>query len=276
MLETRFLEAPGGRVRMARLGSGPPLVLLHGYPDNLQIFCALGPRLATAGFEVVAFDWPGMGDSEAWRGGTTPQQMAERLLTLLDEWRIGRATLVGMDMGGQPALVAAAETPERVEALVVMNSLVFVELKASWEIRVLRRYRWNERLLRHLPRVVFAHALRSCLPTGERLPPELRADLWRCFRRPAVRTFVSRMCGGYEGALSRLPDRYARIRCPTLVLWGERDRHFPPSQGVALQAAIPGSRLEVLPRGEHWMAWHEAERVGACIAAFLRRAERDG
>src|SRR5687767_10928598 len=68
MLETAFEAVDGrGRVRVARAGKGPPVVLLHGYPENLQIWANLVPLLATR-FEVFAFDWPGMGYSDPWPG----------------------------------------------------------------------------------------------------------------------------------------------------------------------------------------------------------------
>lgn len=264
MLATAFETHGGRRVRVARLGSGPPLVLLHGYPDNLQIFCELAPRLAGR-FGVITFDWPGMGWSDAWPGGTTPQHMAERLRTLLDAWGVERALVLGMDMGGQPALAFAARYPDRVSRLVVMNSLVLPDRDTSWEIRILRRYRWNERIIAGLPRLVFHRAERTSLPRGVRLPQELRADLWESFRKKEVRAFISRMCGGYQGALPKLPDLYPQIRCPTLVLWGARDRHFPPAQAKGLHAAIEGARLEVIREGEHWMAWHRAEDVARRI-----------
>ncbi len=82
---------------MARLGAAhvkrPPLILLHGYPDNLQIWSELAASLRNA-FQVIAFDWPGMGYSDDWKdgkggkggkGSITPFLMAERLLALLDE-----------------------------------------------------------------------------------------------------------------------------------------------------------------------------------------------
>ena len=75
MLKTSLHLLPNGqRVRVARLGSGPPLVMLHGYPDNLQIWCKLAPRLAHR-FETIAFDWPGMGRSDPWPGGAAPSHM---------------------------------------------------------------------------------------------------------------------------------------------------------------------------------------------------------
>lgn len=258
----------GRRLSVARVGAGPPVVLLHGYPENLQIWSALAPRIAERR-EVIAFDWPGMGRSDAWAGGATPHHMAGRLRELLDHWEIERASLVGADMGGQPALAFAAQQPQRVDRLVVMNSLVMPDAATSWDIRLLRRFGWNQIVISRFPGLVLRRAERTFLPTGVRLTDELRRDFRDCFMRPEVRRFVVRMCAGYQGSLRRLPELYARIRCPTLVLWAERDRHFPLAHGEGLQRAIPGSRLEIIRGGEHWMAWHRADDVAGKIGTFL-------
>jgi pimeloyl-ACP methyl ester carboxylesterase len=269
MLPTTFLTmSAGARVRLARLGSGPSMVLLHGYPDNLQIWCEAAPRLAER-FTVLAVDWPGLGYSEAWPGGATPMILADRLRQLLDAWQIERASLVGLDMGGQPALAFAARHPQRIDRLVVMNSLVFGEEKTSWEIRILRKFGCNRFILRWLPGPVFHRAERTFLPAGVRLPAELRADMWESFRRPEVRRFLTKMCAGYQGTLPRLPELYRQIRCPTLVLWGECDKHFPLIQAQRLHAAVAGSVLTILPGGTHWMAWHRAAEVAGQIGTFL-------
>lgn len=268
MLTTAFETLPDGRrLRMARLGTGPPLLLLHGYPDNLQIWCELADRLADR-FQVIAFDWPGLGYSDAWPGGATPLHLADRLLTLLDTWRIDRAGLVGMDMGGQPALAFAARYPTRIRHLVVMNSLVYGDSETSWEIRILRQFGWNRLLLRRLPRLVFRRAVYTFLPPKVRLPRELRADFWESFKRPEVRAFIAKMCAGYQGALPHLPNLYGHITCPTLVLWAEEDKHFPPVHAKRLHAAIPGSRLHIVPRAEHWMAWYLADQMARRIREF--------
>jgi pimeloyl-ACP methyl ester carboxylesterase len=271
MLATALERLPTGPVRVARLGAGPPLLLLHGYPDTLQIWSALAPRLA-ARFEVIALDWPGMGESPAWPGGATPFHMADRLVALLDAWRIDRAVLVGADMGGQPALVAAARHPRRVAALVVMNSLVLWDEATSWDIALLRRLGFNRAILRHLPRVVLARAERTSLPPGVRLAADVGADFRRSFGRREVRDYVVRMCAGYQASLPRLPDLYARVAGPTLVLWGGRDRHFPPAHAERLHRLVPGSRLELIEGAEHWMAWYRAGEVADRILAFREGA----
>jgi pimeloyl-ACP methyl ester carboxylesterase len=271
MLPTTFQMLPDGRrLRVARLGSGPPLVLLHGYPDNLQIWCELAPRLADR-FEVIAFDWPGMGHSDDWPGGTTPMHKADRLRTLFDAWGLGRAVLVGMDMGGQPALAFAARYPERTLGLVVMNSLLFGDEATSWEIRLLRQFGWNRLVLRRLPWLVFRRAERTFLPRGMVLPPDLRADLWESFRRPEVRTFISRLCAGYQGTLPRLPELYAQVGCPTLVLWAERDKHFPAIHAERLHGMVTGSQLEIVAGAEHWMPWYMADEVARRVRVFAER-----
>ena len=90
------------------------------------------------------------------------------------------------------------------------------------------------------------------------------------FRRPEVRAFISKMCAGYQGTLSRLPELYGRIACPTLVLWGEKDKHFPPAHGERLHRSISGSQLTIVPQAEHWMVWYLAEEVASAIKEFQR------
>ncbi len=268
MLATTIERHDGRSLRVAHLGSGPPLVLLHGYPDNLQVFSALAPRLATR-FRIIAFDWPGMGYSEEWPGGASPVHMAERLIKLLDAWKVDSANVFGMDMGGQAAIVAAAKFPERVRRLVVSNSLVFWNAATSWEIRVLRRFGWNRFVIGELPSLVFRRAERTFLPRGLRLDRELREDFWRAFSQPSIRRFITRMCAAYQGYLPRLPELLPDIRCPTLALWAERDRHFGLEHATRLQAGIRGAKLAVVPSAEHWVVWHQAESVERALSPFL-------
>lgn len=271
MLDTALEAHAQGRVRVARLGQGEAVVLLHGYPDNLQVFSELAPLLA-ADYQVLAFDWPGLGDSAAWPGGATPVVLARHLLALLDAWQLDRVHLVGQDMGGQPALVFAAAYPARVRSLTVLNCLAGGDEATSWEIRWLRRFGLNRLLLRHLPRLVFGRALYTFLPWGwPGLSRALRQELWRTFRQPAVREVIVRMCAGYEAQLPRLPARYRQVQCPTLVLWAERDKHFPLAQARFLAAQVPGAQLAVLPGATHWMVLARPAEVATRLRAFWGR-----
>ena len=253
LLETeRMLLSNGKYLRVARLGNGPPIVLLHGYPENLQVWSQLAPLLADR-FEVIAFDWPGMGYSDEWPGGATPQLLAKRLLTIFDELKLSSPTVLGMDMGGQPALAFAATFPDRLQQLIVMNSLVFGDEQTSWEIKWLRKFGFNRFALRTLPGIIFRRAKRTFLPHGTRLDDRLRNDFWVAFATSAVRRFISKMCAGYQGTLEQLPAMYATIQCPTLVLWAEHDKHFPLVQGTRLHQVILGSALHIVRDATHLM-----------------------
>src|SRR4030095_13712409 len=233
MLETSLESHDGRRLRVARAGNGPALVLLHGYPDNLQIWSELVAHLARS-FAVIAFDWPGMGQSDLWPGGATPFHMAERLATVLNDWKIEKASIAGIDMGGQPALPFGQRYPDRTRSLIVMNSLVQWDARTSLDIALLRRFGWNRLALRHLPRVVFHRAIRTFLPVGEKLDGAIYSDMWNSFQRRDVREFIIRMCAGYQGTLPLLAAEYKAIAAPVLILWAARDRHFPLEQAKAL------------------------------------------
>lgn len=262
MLETSREDIDGKRLRVARLGDGPPLLFLHGYPDTLQIWSNLAPLVADH-HHVVAFDWPGMGESEAWSGGATPYDLARRLVRLLDHWHFERATIAGHDMGGQAALAVAALAPDRVERVVIMNSLVIPDAPTSWEIRLLRRFHVNRWLLRYLPRVVFRRAVATSLDAP--LPRELRHELWSQFRKRQTREFVVRMCAGYEGTLPRLAASYPSITVPARILWAAGDRHFPPFHGQLLHERMPNSELHIIPDAEHWMVLTHAKEIAEVI-----------
>ena len=261
MFPTHHDLVDGKRIRFARAGSGPPIVFLHGYPDTLQIWSNIAAHLAKT-FEVIAFDWPGIGESDAWSGGATPFDLAKRVVRLLDHWRIDRATIAGHDMGGQAALAVAATEPSRVTSCVVMNSLVMWNASTSWEIDLLRRFRINQLLLRHFPRLVFERAVRTSV---DELPREVRDELWIQFRKRSSRDFIIRMCAGYEGTLPRLASLYPQIKVPLHIIWGEHDKHFPVAHALKLHEIVAGSTLQIIERAGHWMIWDRADEVAAAL-----------
>ena len=268
MLPTNSETVDGKLLRFSRTGKGPPLILAHGYPDNLQIWSCIAPLLAQQ-FEVIAFDWPGMGCSDAWQGGATPDHLAERLARLMDHWKLERATILASDMGAQPALVFAARFPDRIRKLVVMNCLAFWDQETSWEIAVLRKFGWNRFLIKNFPRLIFFRALHTFLPHGIRLSRDVQEDLWHSFRKREVRSYISKMCAGYQGTLHSLPDVYSRITCPTLILWSENDKHFPLVHAEKLYAAIPHSSLIKIPDASHWVFYSDPGRVVSHLLPFL-------
>ena len=101
-------------------GRGPPLVLLHGWPDSPRVWDGLGPRLVDAGYRVIRVYLPGFHGSPETHGAPFPV-LAERLRDTLDELGLERVPLIGHDWGAYLSYVFEKAYPERVDRFVTMD-----------------------------------------------------------------------------------------------------------------------------------------------------------
>lgn len=259
-----------GSLRYFRVGKGETIVFLHGYPDNLQVWSKLIPLMENE-FEVLAFDWPGLGYSSEWKGGAVPTGQAKKLIKILDHFKLEKVHLVAHDMGGQPALVAAAMFPDRIKSVAVMNSLVMWNAKTSWEIKYLRNFRLNKFFLTFFPKLVFNRAIGTFGKSKSNLLPAIKEDLWNAFKQPTVRKFIVRLCAGYQAQLPRLARYYEKIGCPTYILWAKEGKHFPIDHAKKLNVLIENSEIEILQGVGHWMAYFNAEIVSEKLNFFYEK-----
>src|SRR5688572_24578083 len=118
-----FVDVDGVRVRYVRKGSGPAVVLIHGFASSIFTWKDVLPSLARS-HDVVAIDLPGFGGSDIPRplSGATYPSVA---FAVMDRLGIDRAAIVGNSLGGSVAVAMAAERPERVTALVLIDSAGF-------------------------------------------------------------------------------------------------------------------------------------------------------
>lgn len=270
MLDTSMIQTKFGMVRVADqrgVDGRPPLVFVHGYPDNLQIWSRVFAALEPSGRRLIAFDWPGLGHSEPFVGGATPFHLGSHLVAVLDALHVDRAIPIGFDMGAHAVVATAARSPERIDKVVLTNFLADGDVETSWDISVMRRLGLNQVILRWAPRVVFMRALRTFL-TDASLPSDLRADLWRGFSRRETLDHLRRMCAGYQAALPRVTRALPTISAKTLIVWADDDPHFPPAQGEAVAAAVSNGQLHVLAGAPHWFMWERPDDFAAALASF--------
>ncbi|WP_437980339.1 alpha/beta fold hydrolase [Sorangium sp. So ce117] len=233
-----------GRLAVTSAGSGPPVVLLPANGRAAADFDAIRPRLAER-HRTVALDWPAMGDSPA---PERPRAMSASLLAdaledALDALDVGPAILVGHSVGGFAAARLASRAPDRVRALVLVNSGGFARVGPL------------ERLfcaVKGLPAVTGALEGRFAR-FHTRCPNEHTA-------RMLARVEAARRREGYAEAVGAVWRSFARpesdlraaaraIRCETLLVWGARDPVIPRSAAIFAQRAIPGARLAWLDTG---------------------------
>jgi pimeloyl-ACP methyl ester carboxylesterase len=121
-VEHRFVDAGGLRTHVAEAGEGPPVVLLHGWPQHWYEWRDVIPLVAPHA-RVICPDLRGFGWTEVTEHGYEKDQLARDLLALLDALGIERVTFAGHDWGGYIGFLLALEHPERIERLLALNVL---------------------------------------------------------------------------------------------------------------------------------------------------------
>jgi len=121
-VEHRFADAGGLRTHVATAGEGPPVLLLHGWPQHWYLWRDVIPLVAPHA-RVIAPDLRGFGWTDAPASGYEKEQLMRDVLALLDELAIEKVTVAGHDWGGYVGFLLALEHPERVDRLLVANVL---------------------------------------------------------------------------------------------------------------------------------------------------------
>jgi pimeloyl-ACP methyl ester carboxylesterase len=275
----RWVTIDGRRVNVIELGSGPPVVFIHGLSGSWQNWLEQVPVFARD-HRVITFDLPGFGASEMPKDKITISRYGRFVAALLDELGVGSAAVVGNSMGGFIGIEMAIRFPERVERLVLVSA-------AGLSIEYLR----NERALAVLGalgnrlaaysgwvasrsdalarRPVARRAIFGIVAhRPDRLPGPLVAEQVRGSGKPG---FIPAL-----DALTDYPirDRLGEIACPTLIVWGSEDKLVPARDADEFARLIPNSRKVVWPETGHVAMLERPEAFNALVQAFL--AEEPG
>ncbi|MBV9194570.1 MAG: alpha/beta hydrolase [Solirubrobacterales bacterium] len=235
----RRLECERGTIFARVGGTGPPLLLLHGYPENHLMWHAVAPVLGER-FTVVAADLTGYGGSLRPQPSADHAAHGKRALALDQLQAMGslgyeRFAVAGHDRGGRVAYRLALDHPGRVSALAVLDIVPTADVWARADDRFpLIYWHWGflaqpaplpERLIAGDPGAYFEHM--RALGLGRepgRYPEEVLAAYRAQLEDPAT---VEAMCEDYRAGASvdreyDEADRGRTIECPVLALWGKR------------------------------------------------------
>ncbi len=271
-LTERDVEVDGIRIHYAEGGSGPPVVLCHGWMDNHRVWFRNLEVLA-AGAHVYALDWPGFGLSDKPADAPYDPAYQVRMLTgFLDALGLDRISLVGHSMGGHWTTLFLLEHPERVDRYVGVASAAMVPGPPAYRLPVARwgvgRYlRWRAGRPDR-PAAATAHWERL-LVGSEPITPDFLAAVSNFDTRGdpgSVPTSAAALTG-----ILRTPLRLHahRVTTPTLLIWGDRDRVLPLRHGRRLARTLPNARLLVMEGVGHAPFVQEPERFNAAVIEFL-------
>lgn len=274
------IELHGHRVIYHMVGSGPPVVLIHGMLNSSRHWRDVALRLAER-YTVIAPDLIGHGDSATPRGDYSLGAHASSIRDLLAVLGVERATIVGHSLGGGVAMQFFYQFPQRTERLVLISSgglghevsplLRTASLPGASLLAALATHR---RLLstldaagKRLSAVGWRHAV--YLQTIVRALRPLEQPGARKAFLHTLRSVID-VHGQRVSASDRL---YLLEDMPTLIAWGERDNTIPLAHGRAAQQAAPGARFQSLPGVAHFPHLEDPAALAEALLDFIASTE---
>jgi haloacetate dehalogenase len=266
-------------------GTGPPLLLLHGFPQTHYCWYRVAPELIARN-AVVVCDLKGYGESRSAPGGPlgegySNREMAAELVELMAGLGFERFSVVGHDRGGRVGYRLALDHPERVDRLGVLNIIPTLDQfelmqgEASIDF-----YPWfflaqpppfAERLVSASAEYFLRHTLNAWAATPDAISTDATERYLRAFTPEAI----SRMCADYRAAfyIDRLMDREDRrrgrkIRCPVLVHWGVEEGSTSAGPLLVWRRWAETVQGGPLPSG-HFIAEEAPDELVASLQNFL-------
>jgi pimeloyl-ACP methyl ester carboxylesterase len=258
----KTIETNGGTLFYRDIGSGHPVLLLHGFAEDGAVWDAVSQNLS-ANVRLLIPDLPGSGRSPLM-DVITIESMATVVKEMLDSEGIERCILIGHSMGGYIALAFAEAYPERLSAFGFFHSTAYADTE--------------EKKAGRLKSMAFIREY-GAAPFIAQSTPNLFASDTREVRPGLVEDMIGRYRGfspdalaAYLEAMMRRPDRVsvlARSGVPVLFIVGEKDQVVLPEQALA-QVAVPAlSYLHILPKAGHMGMLEEPAAGAAIIQSFV-------
>lgn len=263
------MELHGHTVVYRVMGSGPPVVLVHGMVNSSRHWRAVAERLAEH-HTVIAPDLVGHGDSATPRGDYSLGAHATVIRDLLSALGIERATFVGHSLGGGIAMVFFWQFPERVERLALVSSGgLGPEVSPLLRSAAIPGFR---RLIAVFANRFTIRAFAALGKQGRAIARALRPLGTPGARNAFVQTLraVIDVHGQKVSAEDRL---YLLGETPLLVVWGERDNTIPIAHGRAAHDAVPGSRFVTLPAAAHFPHLEDPDGLAGALREFVVTTE---
>jgi haloacetate dehalogenase len=238
--EQRVIRANGIEISCLTAGEGPPLLLLHGHPQNKVVWRKVAPAFIDAGYSVIAADLRGYGDSTKPEGGDNHSNYAKRVMAqdqvdLMRKLGHSEFTVIGHDRGGRVAHRMALDHSDAVQRIAVIDIAPTATMYARTDMEFARRYFWwffliqpapfPERLIANDPEFFLRRHINGQLadPAAGHVDEAVFNEYFRCYNKPET---IAAICEDYRAAATidlqhDALDSQTKVKAPLLALWGE-------------------------------------------------------
>jgi pimeloyl-ACP methyl ester carboxylesterase len=276
-ISVRTAVAGGVKLQYLVAGRGPTVLLLHGYAETSRMWRPLFPRL-TSNFTVIAPDLPGIGGSAIPSDGLDMAHAATRIHDLVKQLGLGKAAVVGHDIGLMVAYAYAAQFPADVDRLVLMDA--FLPGVEGWEAIYnnpgIWHFRFNgptpEALVRGRERTYFEHFWNDQAADKTRsLPKADREAYAAAYARPGrMRAAWAYFVSFQQAANDFAQFSRTKLTMPVLSIGGEKANGA--ALGRQVQLVATNAKSVTLPNTGHWVMEESPQATMDTLVRFLTGA----
>ncbi len=237
--DVQRVQLPDIAINYASAGTGPPILLLHGHPQTHVVWRKVAPRLVEAGYQVIAADLRGYGDSDKPESDPSHLPYSKRVMAadqiaLMKHLGHETFSVVGHDRGGRVAHRLALDFPYAVERLVVLDIAPTLTMYAQTDQEFATRYFWwffliqpdglPEKMIASDPEYFLRRHIAGQVKIEGSVEEAVIAEYLRSYSDPAT---LHAICEDYRAAASidldhDQADQASRINAPLLAVWGEQ------------------------------------------------------
>jgi pimeloyl-ACP methyl ester carboxylesterase len=265
-----MVKLAGRRTHFVKKGQGPAVLLIHGFNLDHNTWIENIDVLARY-FTVFAVDLWGSGYSTREPLDYGFPLFVEQIHQLMNHLELDTAHLVGHSMGGGTAIAFSVAHPDRVDRLVLVDS-VGIPRPTTLRERVFR-LPWLPEFLQGLPTdLIRKKNLRDFwVHDPELLTDEVFKALTGYQKiEGSTRVTLDILRRDFFNSLSDEIDRLGELAIPTTIFWGRHDRAVPIEAGWAMHGRLPGSRFEVFDRSSHLPNFDEPDRFNDLVVGFFQ------
>lgn len=257
------IKSGDAEIFYATLGDGPPVVLLHPFPANHELWLPAAQALVPR-YRVILPDLRGHGESGGGEGPATMAKHAQDLARILDQEEIGRAVFVGVSIGGYALFEFWRQHRGRVAALVLCNTKAQADTAEGRATRLQVAADVMERgtepfFESMIPKLLGATTLRT--------RPDLVDGALRMMRKMSPEDVAL-----VQGGMAERPDSIETLKTinvPTLLATGDEDILTGVAEAELMQRNIAGSQMKVVAHAGHFSPWEQPEEVGKILRQFI-------
>lgn len=267
-MEYEAIGVDGVRIRWKEQGQGPAVIFLHGIPTSPALWRLVIPQVRSA--RCLAWEMVGYGSSikQGWEGDISVAQQADYLIAWMDALHLDHAVLVGHDLGGGVAQIAAVRHPGRVRGLVLINSICY----DSWPIPSVKVMRALSPLVALLPNALFYLIFSLMLYRGhddvECAQESIRAHWPHYASTDGAAAFARQVRALDVHDTLAVAGGLPHLRLPARLVWGDADLFQKIHYGERLARDLDAP-LDRIEGGKHFVPEDHSDRVAEAVNTLL-------